>query len=190
MLSNMHGPSRTMLIDDDVEVFTCQCQEIKRILPALTPKIKQIQLLSSNAACCAAKMAHQGDVFQVLAQEIHLLGAEVTMCINEARLLNNDIGLLLSGMSDMNALWNHQFISLLRRFDLALSPISATAKKGEYLAIYSSVEAVHLAEDGIGFKAVAEQLKALMVELSKQCQRQTLLIQSMIEARQLSLRYF
>jgi hypothetical protein len=152
-------------------------------LPALTPKIKQIQLLSSNAACCAVKIASQGEVFQVLANEIHLLGAEVTVCIDEARLLNNDIGLMLSDMPKMNALWHHQLISLLRRFDLALSPISSTARKGEYLAVYSSVEAVHLGDEGVHFKAVAAQLKVLMAALSRQCQQKTLLIQSMIEAR-------
>ena len=172
-----------MLIDNDVEVFRHQCQDLKKVLPALTPKVKQVQLLSSNAACCAVKMASQGEVFQVLAHEIHLLGAEVTVCIDEACLLNNDIGLLLSDMPKMNTLWNHQVISLLRRFDLALSPISSTARKGEYLAIYSSVEAVHLGDDGVHFKSVGAQLKVLMAALSRQCQQRTLLIQNMIKAR-------
>lgn len=186
----MRKQSRAVLIDDDVEVFTRQCQAIKKILPALIPKVRQIQLLSSNAACCAVKMASQGVVFQVLAHEIHLLRAEVIGCLDEARLLNNDIGLLLSDKPDMNASWNRQFISLLRRFDLALSPISSTARKGEYLALYSSVEAVHLGDDGVNFKAVAAQLKTLMVELNRQRQQQVLLIQNMIEARRRTLRYF
>jgi hypothetical protein len=172
-----------MLMDNDVELFTHQCQALKKILPALTPKIKQMQLLSSNAACCVVKMASQSDVFQVLAQEIQLLVAEVAVCTDEARLLNNDIGLLLSGIPEKDALWHHQLITLLRRFDLALSPISTTARKGEYLAVYSSVEAVHLGDDGVHFKAVAVQLKALMASLTRQCQQKTLLIQSMIEAK-------
>lgn len=66
-----------------------------------------------------------------------------------------------------------------------LSPVSMLAKKGEYLAVCSSVEAASSEEHGASFEAVASMLRELVKQLGQQSQRQRTLLRDLSEAMEL-----
>jgi len=63
-----------------------------------------------------------------------------------------------------------------------LSPVATLVKKGEYLAVCSSVEAASAGEHGVSFEAVATMLRALVSQLGKQSARQRSLLRDLTEA--------
>lgn len=66
-----------------------------------------------------------------------------------------------------------------------LSPVSMLAKKGEYLAVCSSVEAASSEEHGASFEAVASMLRELVKQLGQQSQRQRALLRDLSEAMEI-----
>jgi len=63
-----------------------------------------------------------------------------------------------------------------------LSPIAILVKKGEYLAVCSSVEAASAGEHGVSFEAVASMLRELVGQLGKQSARQRALLRDLTDA--------
>ncbi|PHS25747.1 MAG: hypothetical protein COA83_04865 [Methylophaga sp.] len=69
--------------------------------------------------------------------------------------------------------YNHKLSRCLGELTNLLSPISTLVKKGEYLAVCSSVEAASAGEHGVSFEAVSSMLRQLVSQLGEQsvCQR-------------------
>jgi len=63
-----------------------------------------------------------------------------------------------------------------------LSPIAILVKKGEYLAVCSSVEAASAGEHGVSFEAVSSMLRELVGQLGLQSARQRSLLRDLTEA--------
>ncbi|MFW5451232.1 MAG: hypothetical protein ACKE9I_06500 [Methylophagaceae bacterium] len=63
-----------------------------------------------------------------------------------------------------------------------LSPVTMLVKKGEYLAVCSSVEAASSGEYGVSFEAVATMLRELVGQLGQQSARQRALLRDLSEA--------
>jgi methyl-accepting chemotaxis protein len=79
-------------------------------------------------------------------------------------------------------------IKLARSLNLLgniLSPVSMLAKKGEYLAVCSSVEAASSGEHGASFEAVSSMLRELVKQLGQHSQRQRSLLRDLSEAMEL-----
>jgi len=63
-----------------------------------------------------------------------------------------------------------------------LSPIATLVKKGEYLAVCSSVEAASAGDHGVSFEAVSTMLRELVGQLGKQSARQRSLLRDLSDA--------
>lgn len=63
-----------------------------------------------------------------------------------------------------------------------LSPVAMLAKKGQYLAVCSSVEAANSGEHGVSFEAVASMLRKLVGQLGEQSARQRSLLRDLSES--------
>jgi len=63
-----------------------------------------------------------------------------------------------------------------------LSPVATLVKKGEYLAVCSSVEAASSGEYGVSFEAVSSMLRELVGQLGKQSRKQRILLRDLSEA--------
>ncbi len=63
-----------------------------------------------------------------------------------------------------------------------LSPIATLVKKGEYLAVCSSVEAASAGEHGVSFEAVSSMLRELVKQLGEQSARQRSLLRDLSDA--------
>lgn len=63
-----------------------------------------------------------------------------------------------------------------------LSPVAMLVKKGEYLAVCSSVEAANSGEHGVSFEAVASMLRELVGQLGQQSSRQRTILRDLSEA--------
>jgi len=63
-----------------------------------------------------------------------------------------------------------------------LSPIAILVKKGEYLAVCSSVEAASAGEHGVSFEAVSSMLRELVGQLGLQSARQRSLLRDLSDA--------
>lgn len=176
--------NRQLAVEIDEDILSEQCQALSMTLTALPSIIKQIHILASNTTCCASKMGCEGDVLRVVAKDIQRLGVEVVSSIDEVSLLINDLMALVAGTAKADTLQRYQVTTLLRQLDLALSPISTIARKGEYLAVYSSLEAVHLSEEGRYIETMASKLKVLMIQLNTHYKQQNIMLQNMIETAQ------
>ncbi len=62
-----------------------------------------------------------------------------------------------------------------------LSPVATLVKKGEYLAVCSSVEAASSGEYGVSFEAVSSMLRELVGQLGKQSTKQRILLRDLSE---------
>jgi len=87
---------------------------------------------------------------------------------------------------------NHKLSSNLGMLANLLSPIAILVKKGEYLAVCSSVEAASAGEHGVSFEAVSSMLRELVSQLRLQSARQRSLLRDLsdaIEKQQNNQRY-
>lgn len=78
--------------------------------------------------------------------------------------------------------YNHKLSRCLGTLANLLSPIAILVKKGEYLAVCSSVEAASAGEHGVSFEAVALMLRELVGQLGKQSARQRALLRDLSDA--------
>jgi methyl-accepting chemotaxis protein len=77
---------------------------------------------------------------------------------------------------------NHKLSRNLGQLSNLLSPVGILVKKGEYLAVCSSVEAASSGEYGISFEAVATMLRHLVEQLGRQAALQNSLLRDLSEA--------
>lgn len=77
---------------------------------------------------------------------------------------------------------NHKLSRCLGTLANLMSPVATLVKKGEYLAVCSSVEAASAGEYGISFEAVATMLRELVSQLGTQSSRQRSLLRDLSEA--------
>ena len=74
---------------------------------------------------------------------------------------------------------NNQLSRSLGSLTNLLSPVATLVKKGEYLAVCSSVEAASSGEYGVSFEAVSSMLRELVGQLGKQSTRQRILLRDL-----------
>lgn len=146
---------------------------LKLALDKLQPLLRQMHLLSSNAVSSAARAGTEGDAFRVLTQAIQQLGQDINKEVQQAYAILNQ----LLETQDKSALKTYG-----RQLDNALAELPIAVRKGEYLAICSSVEAAHADSHGGSFDAVASMLKQLIADLRQQVSQQQ---QRMSELRDL-----
>ena len=77
---------------------------------------------------------------------------------------------------------NNKLSRSLGTLTTLLSPVATLVKKGEYLAVCSSVEAASAGEHGVSFEAVATMLRALVAQLGTQSVRQRSLLRDLSDA--------
>lgn len=77
---------------------------------------------------------------------------------------------------------NNKLSRCLGTLSNLLSPVSTLVKKGEYLAVCSSVEAASAGEHGVSFEAVATMLRELVGQLGTQSARQSSLLRDLSDA--------
>lgn len=180
------------------------CESLGNALQKLVPLARKMHLLSSNAVCSAARAGSEGDAFRVLTQDIRYLSEDVSSCIGNTQLMMDKSVLLAANLVSVlsrssfvgdNATTdekkaqiqlihekNCELTRLLHQLDLELSPVEMLAKKGEYLAVFSSVEAANSGEHRLSFEAVASMLKTLVKELNMQSKQQKRLLSDLIES--------
>ena len=78
--------------------------------------------------------------------------------------------------------YNHKLSRSLGTLTNLLAPITILVKKGEYLAVCSSVEAASAGEHGVSFEAVSSMLRELVGQLGKQSARQRSLLRDLTDA--------
>jgi methyl-accepting chemotaxis protein len=188
----------------DYDTVLIACESLGNALQKLVPLARKMHLLSSNAVCSAARAGSEGDAFRVLTQDIRYLSEDVSSCIGNTQLMMDKSVLLAANLVSVlsrssfvgdNATTdekkaqiqlihekNCELTRLLHQLDLALSPVEMLAKKGEYLAVFSSVEAANSGEHRLSFEAVASMLKTLVKELNMQSKQQKRLLSDLIES--------
>jgi len=77
---------------------------------------------------------------------------------------------------------NYKLSRSLGSLSNLLSPIATLVKKGEYLAVCSSVEAASAGEHGVSFEAVSSMLRELVGQLGLQSARQRSLLRDLSDA--------
>jgi len=77
---------------------------------------------------------------------------------------------------------NYKLSRSLNSLSNLLSPIARLVKKGEYLAVFSSVEAASAGEHGVSFEAVSSMLRELVGQLGLQSARQRSLLRDLSDA--------
>jgi len=77
---------------------------------------------------------------------------------------------------------NNKLSRSLGTLNTLLSPVATLVKKGEYLAVCSSVEAASAGEHGVSFEAVAAMLRELVGQLGTQSARQRSLLRDLSDA--------
>jgi methyl-accepting chemotaxis protein len=76
---------------------------------------------------------------------------------------------------------NQKLSRSLSQLNNLLSPVSTLVKKGEYLAVCSSVEAASAGEHGVSFEAVSSMLRELVGQLGRQASLQNSLLRDLSE---------
>ncbi len=137
--------------------------ELQTELEQLQPLLKQMHLLSSNAVSSAARAGSEGDAFRVLTQAIQQLGQDIKNDVQQAQKKLVEI----THEQDTTALKR-----MARQLNNALSELPVAIRKGEYLAVYASVEAAHAEMHGESFDSVAIMLKQLINDLRRQVAQQ------------------
>ncbi len=176
----MHKLENARLNCDAGGALTQQCQALHMTFPVLNSIEKRLHLLSSNTKCRAERINQMAEVLHVLADEIASLSKGLTRCIADAGVQLQAFTVLLESVDDMSLVQRGRAVAILRQLDLALAPISTTAKKGAYIAVYAGLEAVHVTQDQLSFEAVGSTLKILMTELKGHYQQQVRLLDQMI----------
>jgi hypothetical protein len=178
------------------------CERLAEALFSQAPIARQMHLLSSNGACSAARAGLDGQPFRVLTEAIEHLGKDVVTCINESKMIVENSVTLASNLvavlprlgcideyakvEEQTALihlvyeQNRQLAHSLRQLDLALSPMEMLVKKGEYLALFSSVEAGNSVKDGARFELIASRLKATVSALNEHQKQQRGLLNELL----------
>jgi len=137
--------------------------ELQTELEQLQPLLKKMHLLSSNAVSSAARAGSEGDAFRVLTQAIQQLGQDINNDVQQAQM----VLIKLTQEHDKTTLKR-----LFRQLENALAALPTAIRKGEYLAICSSVEAAHAEMHGDSFDSVASMLKQLISDLRRQVVQQ------------------
>lgn len=149
-----------------------QADALARAMDDLNPMLKKMRLLASNAVSAAARAGSEGDAFRVLTQGIQELGLEIKHEIDNSKEL-------LHALADSQS--EAEKKKLLFEIKSTLEELPAAVAKGDYLAIYCSVEAAHAESHATRFNSVAQMLKSLITDLREEIVKQKTLITNMLE---------
>ncbi|WP_330110330.1 hypothetical protein [Methylophaga thalassica] len=149
-----------------------QADALARAMDDLNPMLKKMRLLASNAVSAAARAGSEGDAFRVLTQGIQELGLEIKHEIDNSKEL-------LLALADSQS--EAEKKKLLFEIKSTLEELPAAVAKGDYLAIYCSVEAAHAESHATRFNSVAQMLKFLITDLREEIVKQKTLITNMLE---------
>lgn len=78
--------------------------------------------------------------------------------------------------------YNNKLSRCLTELTNLLSPVATLVKKGEYLAVCSSVEAASAGEHGVSFEAVSSMLRELVRQLGEQSSCQRILLRDLSDS--------
>ncbi len=149
-----------------------QVDALGKAMDDLNPMLKKMRLLASNAVSAAARAGSEGDAFRVLTQGIQELGGEIRHEIDHCKEL-------LVALADSQTIAEKK--KLLFQIQSTLQELPASVAKGDYLAIYCSVEAAHAESHATRFNSVAQMLKSLIADLREEIIKQKTLINNMLE---------
>lgn len=149
-----------------------QADALAKAMDDLNPMLKKMRLLASNAVSAAARAGSEGDAFRVLTQGIQELGLEIKHEIDNSKEL-------LLALADSQS--EAEKKKLLFEIKSTLEELPAAVAKGDYLAIYCSVEAAHAESHATRFNSVAQMLKSLITDLREEIVKQKTLITNMLE---------
>ncbi|PCJ29678.1 MAG: hypothetical protein COA90_11295 [Gammaproteobacteria bacterium] len=146
------------------------------------------------------------DVSDCIDETQKVIGELVTLASNLVRLFSNymvylDVHQRLDGVETVTSAtffeagqrkiaegirsYNYKMSRSLGTLTNLLSPIATLVKKGEYLAVCSSVEAASAGEHGVSFEAVSSMLRELVGQLGEQSARQRSLLRDLTDAMEL-----
>ncbi|HDZ16417.1 hypothetical protein LCGC14_1067120 [marine sediment metagenome] len=160
------------MLDTRDTVEQHQVDGLKEAINGLIPMLKKMRLLASNAVSAAARAGSEGDAFRVLTQGIQELSVEIKHEIDASHQFLNELE------TAANSTERKQ---ILRNIDGVLGQLPLSVSKGDYLAIYCSVEAAHADNHAERFNAVALMLKELIADLRQQISHQKSLLSEMME---------
>ena len=181
------------IMEEEYEAIHRDCLSLNTELDKIVPLAKKIHILSSNALSGAIRAGQKGDAFRVLAQEIQLLGVELSACIHDSQKVITDIVMLSSNstmFSENNGksvvgkfTKNNKLLSqkLTTLTDLFLTH-ALVVKKCEYLAMTTSFEAVSAGEHSVNFDVVSSVLRKIISELMMQFSLQQSLLRDLSDA--------
>ncbi|BDZ74462.1 MULTISPECIES: hypothetical protein [Methylophaga] len=149
-----------------------QVDALAEAMDDLNPMLKKMRLLASNAVSAAARAGSEGDAFRVLTQGIQELGLEIKHEIDHCKELLQTLADTESGVEKKRVLF---------QIKTTLEELPAAVAKGDYLAIYCSVEAAHAETHATRFNSVAQMLKSLISDLRGEISKQKTLIDNMLE---------
>jgi len=151
---------------------------------------QDIQLLGDEVSDCI------GDTQKVIAEIVKLASGLAKLFSNymiyidlQARLENQETVTSAKFFSRGHKLVaqelrsnNYKLSRSLGSLTNLLAPIAILVKKGEYLAVCSSVEAASAGEHGVSFEAVSSMLRELVGQLGLQSARQRSLLRDLSDA--------
>ena len=151
---------------------------------------QDIQLLGEEVSACIQDTQKAiGHIVMLASNLANLFGRYIKYCDLLQQVQNQDdenysetfISATLTDLTEEIRQQGYQLATSIRRLQILLSPLSMLVKKGQYLAVYSSVEAASAGEHGIGFESVARTLKELVKKLGEQSTRQQSLLRDLTE---------
>lgn len=143
--------------------------EVSDCIDATQQMIREIVAFSSSLARDFNRYVIYGDVLR------HIDGQST---LTSPIFFQNGQQKMATAISD-----NHrQLRRCLATLEDLLSPFATLVKKGEYLAVFSSVEAAYAEEHGVSFDAVALMLRDLVRQLGRQSSNQKALLRDLRDA--------
>lgn len=146
------------LLGDEVSLCVQNTQKI----------VGDVVLLTSNLAKHLASYVSYADLMdRIENQETVTQPAFFKHCLEQNQASINEL--------------NNKLAKAIRELTTQLSPLTVMVNKGEYLAVFSSVEAASAGEYGVSFEAVAKMLRGLVKQLGSQTANQRSLLREIAE---------
>lgn len=151
---------------------------------------QDIQLLGDDVSGSINDSRLLVDTVITLASELVILFANYMNKSNSEPQLENTNNSLSNTFTDADKqsiikeihFHNRQLSHNIGLLTIALDPVGLVVKKGEYLAVFSSVEAANAGQHSESFEAVASMLRVLVGRLAQQSKRQQSLLRDLSEA--------
>lgn len=176
----------------DYDTILTVCESLDVELKQSVSLARKLHFLSLNAACAIARTGSDRAAFQVLSQEVEPLNKAISVCISETQFLVDNLVKICANLIfflsrsdfvdeigasiDFVNEQNNRLGQLLSRLSQAFSPMENLIRKGEYLAVFSALEAASSAEHRLSFELISSNLGTLIADFKGQSKLQMDLI--------------